>query len=142
MNKVILIGNLTKDPELRNTATGKQVTSCSIATNKSYTDKEGNKQKTVQFHNLVVWGKPAGIFAQYLSKGKKVAIVGELQTRNYEDQQGVKKYFTEVIVNEFEFLTPKGQGNQGDQSQPPPPNNHAQPAQGGEEEIKVENIPF
>jgi len=144
MNKVILIGNLTKDPEMRTTTNGKQVASCSIATNKSYKDQSGQKQTIAQFHNLVVWGKPAEVFAQYLKKGSKVAIVGELQTRNYDDKSGVKRYVTEVVVNEFEFLTPNTGNNQSssqEYSQPEPVNDFSQP-EPNEDEIRVENIPF
>jgi single-strand DNA-binding protein len=143
MNKAIIIGNLTKDVELRNTPAGKQVATCSIATNKTYKDQQGQKQTVVQYHNLVIWGNPAGVFTQYLRKGSKVAIVGELQTRMWE-KDGVKRYTTEIVVNEFEFLTPSqnnGQGGQG-YAQPAPDNNFEQPGHDDGEEINVENIPF
>lgn len=144
MNKVMLIGNLAKDVELRTTTNGKAVATCSIATNKRYKDQAGQVQSVVQFHNLVVWGNPANTFAQYLRKGSKVAIVGELQTRDYMTKDNQKRYVTEVVVSEFEFLTPTNQGqqNQGQQdySQPEPANDWSQGEP--EEEIKVENIPF
>ncbi len=141
MNKVILIGNLAKDVELRNTTNGKQVATCSIATNKTYTDQAGQKQTIAQFHNLVIWGKPAGVFAQYLRKGSKVAITGELQTRSYDDKNGVRRYVTEVVVDEFEFLTPRQENGGQNYSQPEPAQDWSQP-EPGEDEIKVENIPF
>lgn len=142
MNKAIIIGNLTRDVELKTTPTGKSVASCAVATNKSYTDQSGQKQTVVQYHNLVIWNKPAEVFAKYLHKGSKVAIVGELQTRMWE-KDGVKRYTTEIVVSEFEFLTPNPNSNQGgDQySQPAPADNYSQP-EPGEDEIKVENIPF
>lgn len=149
MNKAILIGNLTKDPELRSTQTGKQVASCAIATNKSYKDQAGVKQNVATFHNLVIWGKPAEVFAQYMKKGHKCGIEGEINNRSYE-HEGVKKYISEIVVREFHFLQPKPQGqeNAGGQdaySQPAHEDNGSQvtPAvNSSEEEIKVENIPF
>lgn len=147
MNKVILIGNLAKDVDLKMTTNGKEVATCSIATNKRYRDQAGNVQNVVQFHNLVVWGKPAGIFAQYLHKGSKVAIVGELQTRDWMTKDNQKRYITEVLVSEFEFLTPAN-------NQPKPAEqdyqqqdiaNNWEPVDNtidGGEEIKIENIPF
>ncbi|KKP97259.1 MAG: Single-stranded DNA-binding protein [Candidatus Moranbacteria bacterium GW2011_GWD2_36_12] len=149
MNKTFLIGNLTKNPELRTTQTGKSVASASIATNKSYIDQAGQKQTVVQFHNLVLWGKPAETFVKYLTKGKKVAIVGEMQTRNYQAQDGTKRYVTEVLVNEFEFLSPaEKKPEMQDQNQGWTPNdipvdnsvdNTQAPDDGG---INVNDIPF
>lgn len=142
MNKAFLIGNLTKDVDLRKTNAGKDVASCSIATNESYKDKDGNKQTVAQFHNLVVWGKQATVFAQYLKKGSKVFVAGKLQTRSWDDN-GVKKYMTEIVVNEFEFLTPKSQSTGGDDySQPSNSDNSSQPDAQVEDEINVEDIPF
>jgi single-strand DNA-binding protein len=139
MNKAILVGNLTKDVELRNTASGKTVASFGIATNESYTDSNGEKVKKVEFHNIVAWGKTAELLSQYCSKGKKVLIVGKLQTQSYDGQDGVKRYKTEIIANEIEFLTPK------DNSQPVEreiKENETIDIPEDDEVINVENIPF
>jgi single-strand DNA-binding protein len=112
MNKAILLGNISKDVELKTTPSGKNVATCSMATNKKYTDTQGQKQEQVQFHNLVIWGKPADIFAQYVSKGSKIAIEGEIQTRNYTAQDGTKRYITEILVKEFYFLSSNKNANQ------------------------------
>jgi single-strand DNA-binding protein len=139
MNKVILIGNLVKKPELRTTTTGKSVATASIATNKTYTDQSGEKKTLVQYHNLVIWGKQGEAFEKYLDKGKKVGIVGEMQTRSWEAQDGTKRYTTEVLVNEFEFLSPAGTR----QAPPEEPQGMTEPmAGGGVDEIDVSNIPF
>lgn len=107
-NKVYLLGRLSKDVELRNTPSGKSVASCSIATSKTWYDEAKNKQEKTEFTNLVIWGKGAEIFAQYLSKGSKVFIEGELATRSWLDKNtGQKRYATEVIVNDFKFLDNK-----------------------------------
>ena len=107
-NKVYLLGRLSKDVELRTISSGKSVASCSIATSKTWYDEAKNKQEKTEFTNLVIWGKGAEIFAQYLSKGSKVFIEGELATRSWEDKNtGQKRYATEVIVNDFKFLDNK-----------------------------------
>ena len=107
MNKCILLGNLSKDVDLKTTPNGKQVASTSLATNKSYVDSNGNKQQVATFHNLVVWGKQAEVLAQYTSKGSKILVVGEINNRSYDDKEGNKKYISEVVVREFEFLDSK-----------------------------------
>jgi len=139
MNKVILIGNLTKDVEMRQTSGGKNVATCSLATNKKYKDQAGQMQQVVQFHNLVIWGAPADTFAKYLRKGSKVGIIGELNTRDYTGKDGVKRYQTDVVVSDFEFLTPQN-NDQG--VQPEYAGNYSQPQQNADEEISIENIPF
>ena len=103
LNKVFLFGNLTRDPELRQTPGGQAVCSFSIATNRSFTDKDGQKRDQVEFHNLVAWGRQGEIIAQYMKKGSSMLIEGRLQTRNWTDQQQVKHYKTEIIIDEFQF---------------------------------------
>ena len=100
MNSIILIGRLTKDPELRYTQAGKAVCSFTLAVDRPYS---GDK-KEADFINIVVWNKVGENCAQYLSKGRKVAVQGRLQIRNYEDDKGYKKYITEVVANSVEFL--------------------------------------
>ncbi|NCD40583.1 MAG: single-stranded DNA-binding protein [Bacteroidia bacterium] len=143
MNKVILIGNITKNPELKKTNTGKSVVSNSIATNKFYKDQQGQRQQIVNFTNIVLFGRQAEVFAEHLTKGSKIGVIGELRTRDYESN-GVKKYVTEVIVNELEFLSSKNdnQNNQGEYSQPEPKTDYSQPSADNEPEIRVEDIPF
>lgn len=105
MNKSFFIGNLTKDPELRTTQSGKAVASFTIAVNRRFKDKGGDP--VTDFFPVVTWDKLAESCARYLAKGKKVAVSGELQTRSYEDKNGVKRYVTEIVADEVEFLSPK-----------------------------------
>lgn len=100
MNSIILIGRLTKDPELRYTQAGKAVCSFTLAVDRPYS----GENKEADFINIVVWNKVGENCAQYLSKGRKVAVQGRLQIRNYEDDKGYKKYITEVVANSVEFL--------------------------------------
>ena len=113
MNKVILIGNLTRDPELTETPNGTSVCRFSIAVQRDYAGNDGNRE--TDFFNITVWNRRAENCGKYLKKGNKVAIVGSLQNRSYEDKDGVKRTVTDVIANEVEFLTPKNaQGDEGD----------------------------
>ncbi|MEX1028079.1 MAG: single-stranded DNA-binding protein [Candidatus Paceibacterota bacterium] len=109
LNKAIIIGNLTQDPELKSLPSGVQVTNFSLATNRVYNDKDGNKQESSEFHNIVVFGRQAETSAQYLKKGQQALVEGRLQTRSWEDQSGVKKYRTEIIADRVQF----GQGGGG-----------------------------
>ena len=112
LNKVFLIGNLTRDPELRTTPSGQPVASFGIATNRVYTDKGGQKQKQTEFHNIVAWGRLAEIANQYLTKGKSVLIEGRLNTRNWDAQDGTKRYRTEIIAETLQ-LGPRFGGPMG-----------------------------
>lgn len=105
MNRAYMIGNLTKAPELRTTGGGKSVCTFSIAVSRKWKGRDGTQQ--TDFFNIVVWGALAETCSRYLDKGNKVAISGEIQTRSYDDKNGVKKYVTEIIADEVEFLTPK-----------------------------------
>lgn len=104
INKVILIGNLGKDPELRHTPQGQAVANFSLATSESWNDKNGQKQERTEWHKVVVWGKPAELVAKYLSKGRKAYVEGRLQTRAWDDKDGQKRYTTEVVANTVQFL--------------------------------------
>jgi single-strand DNA-binding protein len=104
MNKVILIGNLGANPEMRFTQGGQAVANLRIATTERYTDKSGQKQENTEWHRVVVFGKQAEIVGQYLTKGRKVCIEGRLQTRQWQDQQGQKRYSTEVVAVHVEFI--------------------------------------
>ena len=99
VNKVILIGNLGKDPEVRYTPGGQAVANFTIATNENWTDKQGQKQERTEWHRIVVWGKAAENCGEYLSKGRQVYIEGRLQTREWTNKEGAKQYTTEVVAN-------------------------------------------
>ncbi len=104
-NKVQLIGNLGSNPEVRNTETGKKMARISIATNENYRNAKGETVKETQWHNAIAWGKNAELMEKYLTKGSQVAIEGKLMTRNYVDKEGVKRYITEIQVNDILFLS-------------------------------------
>ncbi|HXU46303.1 MAG TPA: single-stranded DNA-binding protein [Thermoanaerobaculia bacterium] len=105
VNKVILIGNLGRDPEVRSTPSGQPVASFSLATTRRWRDKSGQRQEQTEWHNIVVWGKQAEIAGQYLTKGKQIYLEGRLQTRSWDDKQsGEKKYRTEIICDNFQML--------------------------------------
>jgi single-strand DNA-binding protein len=106
-NKVFILGNLTRDPELRTTPAGQSVASFGVATNRIWNDKNGQRQTEVEFHNVVAWGKLAETASRYLSKGKLVFIEGRLKTRSWTDQGGVRHSRTEIIAQNFQ-LGPKG----------------------------------
>jgi len=106
-NKVQLIGNLGKTPDVKNTEAGKKLVRFSFATNETYTNTKGEKVKETQWHNIVAWGKVADIAEKYLDKGSEVAIEGKLISKDYLDKEGVKKYVTEIQVNELLLLGSK-----------------------------------
>lgn len=106
-NKVQLIGNLGKDPEITNFESGKILAKFSIATNDSYKNAQGEKITDTQWHNIVAWGKTAQIIEKYVTKGKEVAIEGKLTSRSWEDKDGIKRYTTEVVCNELLMLGTK-----------------------------------
>ena len=112
MNKVIIIGNLTKDPESTKTQSEISVCRLSVAVSRDYAGADGNRE--TDFFNVTVWRNQADNCAKYLKKGNKVAIVGSLQNRTYEDKDGIKRTVTEIIASEVEFLTPKNSENQQD----------------------------
>ncbi len=113
LNKVFLIGNLTRDPEIRYTTGGASVVSFGLATNKSWKNPEGEIQESTEFHNIVAWGKMAEICQQLLAKGMKVFIEGSISTRSWEDESGGTRYKTEVRVNEMILLDSKGKPGAG-----------------------------
>ncbi|MCO5235004.1 MAG: single-stranded DNA-binding protein [Chitinophagaceae bacterium] len=109
-NKVQLIGNLGSDPDVRNTESGKKMARVSIATNENYRNAKGETIKETQWHNAIAWGKNAELMEKYLTKGSQVAIEGKLVSRNYVDKEGVKRYVTEVQVNDILFLNGRNNG--------------------------------
>ena len=104
VNKVILVGRLGQNPEVRYTPSGASVANFSIATSENWTDKSGQKQERTEWHRVVVWGKLAELCGKYLTKGRQVYVEGRLQTRSWEDQQGQKKYTTEIVANTVQFI--------------------------------------
>lgn len=110
VNKVILVGNLGSDPELRYTQGGHAVANFNIATNERWTDKEGKTNERTEWHKIVVWGRQAENCEKYLSKGRQVFIEGRLQTRDWEDKDGNKRFTTEIVANNVQFLSSGGPG--------------------------------
>ncbi len=109
MNKVFLIGNLTRDPELSETPNGIAVCRFSIAVSRAYANSEGTRE--TDFFNITVWRGRAENCGRYLKKGNKVAVMGSLQTRSYEDKDGIKRNVTDIVAEDVEFLTPRGSGD-------------------------------
>lgn len=104
VNKVILIGNLGKDPEVRFTANGRAVARFPIATSENWTDANGNRQERTEWHSIVVWGKQGETCGQYLAKGRQVFVEGSIRTRSYDDKAGNKRYVTEIVAQRVRFL--------------------------------------
>ncbi len=148
LNKVMLIGNLTRDPEIRNTPNGSTVATFSIATNRIWNDQAGQKQEQVEFHNIVAWRRLAEICGQYLKKGSKIYIEGRLQTRDWTGQDGIKRYRTEIIAENMIMLDRVAGGIGGSNTnfnEVPMPSEQSMPGDEpniDEDEIRVENIPF
>lgn len=138
----MLIGRLTKNPELRSTPQGQSVTSFSMATNRVFTDAQGQKQERAEFHTVVAWGKLAEICSQYLSKGRRAYIEGRLQTRDWVGQEGVRRYSTEIVAENMIILDSSDRQGGG----PSRFSNNTQTAAPAseplEEETTIEEIPF
>ena len=109
VNKVILIGNLGKDPEVRYTASGQAVANFPIATTEVGSSKDGNKQEYTEWHRIVAWGRLAEICGEYLTKGKSVYIEGSIRTRSWEDKEGNKRWTTEIVARSMQILSPAGE---------------------------------
>ncbi len=156
VNKVILVGRLGRDPETRYTGAGQAVANFSLATDESYKDKNGERQKRTEWHKIVVWGKQAEIAQQYLKKGSLIFIEGRIQSREWQDKEGQKRTSFEIVANNFRMLGGRAEGaaagaggaaRSGDDSE-----THAAPADdssgdsgshaGGGPEISDEDIPF
>jgi len=141
LNKAFVIGNLTRDPELRSLPSGVQVTTFGVATNRVWKDKEGARQDSTEFHNIVVFGRQAETSAQYLKKGSMVLIEGRLQTRSWESD-GVKKYRTEIVADRVQFgargAAPTGTKESESKEEKESENTASYP----EEEINPDDIPF
>lgn len=146
LNKVFILGNLTRDPEVRTTPGGQQVASFSIATNRVWYNQNKEKNQETEFHNIVVWGRLAEIAGQYLTKGKMVLIEGRIKTRSWQAQDGTKKYRTEIIAENMQMgPRTQGQGGYGAKSETQeeaPADTQESPMPTESEEIKTDEVPF
>lgn len=115
LNRAQIIGNITREPEVKQTPQGQFVATFGVATNMTWTDNNGQKQEKVEFHNVVAWRKLAEIIKQYCHKGMKVYVEGRMQTRDWEGEDGVKRYRTEIVAENIIMLSPKSGGGLGDQ---------------------------
>lgn len=145
LNKVMLIGNLGADPELRQTTSGTSVCEMRIATTESWFDKNANERKEkTEWHRIIVWGKQGENCAKYLAKGRKAYVEGRIQTREWEDQKGNKRWTTEIVANNVQFLSSRNDGGGGgNYGGPPPPSDNDMPAGGGSDgSFSDDEIPF
>ncbi|HHX58260.1 MAG TPA: single-stranded DNA-binding protein [Candidatus Moranbacteria bacterium] len=158
LNKVMFIGNIVSAPELRTIPSGQTVAQFRLATNRRWKDKNtGEAKEESQFHNIVAWGKLSEIISQYVTKGQKIYVEGRLTHRSYDDQQGQKRYWTEVVADNVIMLSPRGNSQPGvNPNQAPPANNQENsninvPApeeiptiniDDDKEEVRIEDIPF
>lgn len=155
LNKVMLIGRVTQDPEIRTTQSGQNVANFSLVTNRMWKDDKGERQERPEFHRVVAWGRLSEIIGQYAPKGKQLYVEGRLQTRNWEGKDGVKRYSTEIVMENMILLGGKSSGgkttNQAAPAaekepspSPSPQKAQAQPQKDAatEEEINIEDIPF
>ncbi len=113
VNKVILVGNLGQNPEMRFTQGGQAVANMRLATTERYTDKSGQKQEQTEWHTVVAFGRLAEICGQYLTKGRQIYVEGRLRTRQWQDQQGQKRYTTEIVANTMQMLGGRGERSEG-----------------------------
>ncbi len=153
LNKVLIVGRLTADPQPRSTASGIQVLSVGVATNRVWYDKNKTKQEETEFHNVVIWGKQAEVVSKFLNKGSMILVEGRLQTRSWTDKQGQSRRTTEVIAERIQ-LGPRPLGNQGGPASPAsqggpknvppasPPAEQEVPVINVEDEIKPEDLEF
>lgn len=153
LNRATLIGNLTRDPELKTIPSGQKVCTFGMATNRSWTGTDGKKQEATEFHNVVAWGKLAEICGSYLTKGRKVYIEGRLQTHDWDGQDGVKRYRTEIICENMIILDRAATSATSSTSStfspsstsaftPPKAPIKDDPAPNPDDEIRIEDIPF
>ena len=143
MNKAILIGRLTRDPELRTTPTGRNVCQFSVAVSRTFTNANGERE--TDFINCVVWDKQAENLVKYQKKGNQIAVEGRIQTRNYDDKDGKKVYVTEILASNISFLDSKGTGATGNTSfnnLPEPPMEDTSSNNSSMETVSVEKDPF
>lgn len=139
VNKVILIGNLGKDPEVRYTANGRAVARFPIATSEVWNDAEGNRQERTEWHNIIVWGKQGETCAQYLAKGRQVFVEGSIRSRSYDDKNGNKRYITEIVAQRVRFLGGGGGTRVAPEAEAEP---SGEPPPGGQPPPLEDDVPF
>mgnify|MGYP001248541913 CR=1 FL=1 len=140
VNKVILVGNLGKDPEVRFTNSGSAVARLAVATSEVWNDRDGNRQERTEWHNVVVWGKQGEHCGQYLAKGRQVYVEGSIRNRSYDDKNGNKRYVTEVVAQRVQFLGGGGGTRLAQQAESAPP---ADDTQSGEGQPPIDDdVPF
>jgi len=154
LNRAEVIGNLTRDPEVRSLPSGQSVTSFAVATNRRWKDKEGNLKEDTQYHEISVWGRLGELASQMLSKGKKVYVEGRLSTTSWEGNDGIKRQKTEIVADNFIPLSPKGDATSfdlsevGEAKKATPPTKKDEPSDKKEtattdsDEINLDDIPF
>jgi single-strand DNA-binding protein len=155
LNKVQLIGRLTRDPEIRTTPSGQTVATASLATNRTWNDKSGQKQEKTEFHNIVVWGRLAEIVGQYLTKGQEVYFEGRMETRSYTGKDGVERRTTEIVAENMQMGSRPQGASSGNYNRPAPaPEQQTKKPEAVAEEIptinldeeqdevKIEDVPF
>ena len=157
VNKAIIIGRLTRDPELRTTSSGQTIASLSVATSRQWKDQAGQKQEKTDFHNVVAWGKQGEVIGQYFTKGQEIYVEGRLETQSWDDKDsGKKMYRTEIVLEKFEFGAKPGGASQGNYNNSPQQSRPAaaKPApkkddeiptinlDDEQDEIKIEDVPF
>jgi single-strand DNA-binding protein len=146
LNKAQVIGNLTRDPEIKSIPSGTKVCSFSVATNRTWKDANGAKQDQTEFHNIVAFGKPAELIAQYMKKGSNIYVDGRMQTRSWDGPDGQKKYRTEIVLENFQF-GPKSSGESTGSYSSSKPANEPKKDEGDvieypDDDISPEDIPF
>jgi single-strand DNA-binding protein len=138
-NQAIVMGNLTRDPELRSTTGGQQVASFAVATNRTWNTPSGERQEAVEYHEIVAWGKLGELAAQYLAKGRKVLIVGRLQTQSWE-KDGVKRQRTEIVAADINFLDGRNDGGDGQYDSAPTAAPASKPAKAKTDEVVIQDL--
>lgn len=143
LNKALIVGNLTRDPELKSLPSGSKVATFSLATNRVWKNTAGEKQESVDYHNIVVFGRQAETSAQYLKKGQSVLVEGRIQTRSWDDKStGEKKYRTEIVADRVQFGAKSGGGTSGPAPKGDTPASKDDVIEYPEEDINPEDIPF
>jgi len=143
LNRATILGRLTRDPEVRTTNSGQTVTSIGVATGRTWNDQSGVRQERTEFHNCVLWGRLGEVAGQYLSKGRRIYLEGRIETRDWTGQDGVKRYRTEIVVENMIMLDgPRGSTGSGNVGAAPYESTSSGSSPVVEEEIKVEDIPF
>lgn len=146
-NQAIIMGNLTRDPELRTTPSGQQVASFAVATNRQWQDPSGERKEAVEYHEIVAWGKLGELAAQYLGKGRKVLVVGRLQTQSWE-KDGIKRSRTEIVASDISFLDGRGEGGETSAASGGPSKAASKPTGDvviedlGDDQVNLDDIPF